>query len=546
MHCKYGHEKPIKFFDEKGDEREYKCDKEVVEDGYCCFHHPTYWKKDPERVREELYQEVDGSLKQNEELLCIGYNLPEVNFGDIRGQQLFFTSAVYFDYANFHKEAHFIHLEFPYSSFDNTTFTDVTFNSAKLFTAIFEKAHFKHAKFLGVESSEAEFNNTIFESVIFDGSGFNNVSFNNARFNGNTGFRKISFGRANFKKAEFKSICYFRANFDLAIFNEATFEVTDFSNSIFGDAEFDNVKFNDTAEFSGTTFNKASFSNTTFEDIAVFDEAKFNLTYLTNAIFNNGADFFKAKFVFTNFLDVEFKSSNFQFSANFELSEFTSTVFSKTIFESASYRKAKLLEDVNFIETDLSKVSFIKANIENANFIDVTWNSEGILFPRKAVFDEKKRENREYELIAEVYRRLRLNYESKLQHPFAGDFYIGEMEMSRKNVKTEEPFSRFLFENFSLIAFYRYFSLYGENYWLPLMWMFLIIIPIFSFAFFYFYSLDFVSSIETSILSFFQFPPSENKIQIPQLILLLERLFGLTFVGLFILALRRRFKKAGD
>jgi hypothetical protein len=152
------------------------------------------------------------------------------------------------------------------------------------------------------------------------------------------------------------------------------------------------------------------------------------------------------------------------------------------------------------------------------------------------------------EAIAHTYRQLRIAYESSLQYPEAGDFYIGEMEMKRLNAvfrkkSVKNGLLRDIIQNFSLTAFYKYFSLYGECYWLPLLWMLFAIFG-FSFCYYYRYGLCPSQAFENSFTTFFQMPPSNSKI--PSWLIAIERLIGGVVTFLFILALRRKFKKTEE
>ena len=236
-----------------------------------------------------------------------------------------------------------------------------------------------------------------------------------------------------------------------------------------------------------------------------------------------------------------------------------------------AYSNFEKPERVVFGNINLSKASFLYVQgLEKVRFTNVTWSRTGKFIKRFCLYDEILREGKienilknirkkldedrleqEMELmeaIAQTYRQLRMAYELSLQYPEAGDFYIGEMEMKRLNaVFRKKPIKnrllRFLIQNFSLTAFYKYFSYYGECYWLPLLWISLIII---GFSAFYYnhYNLTWNQAIENSFSTFFQMPPSNTKI--PILAIAVERLLGLIFTALFILALRRKFKKTEE
>jgi len=75
MKCKYGREKDVTYWDSSDHKfNEFVCDEDAVKDGYCIFHHPTYWKENKEEVREKFMEKVNSALQKGEELICIGYN----------------------------------------------------------------------------------------------------------------------------------------------------------------------------------------------------------------------------------------------------------------------------------------------------------------------------------------------------------------------------------------------------------------------------------------------------------------------------------------
>ena len=145
--------------------------------------------------------------------------------------------------------------------------------------------------------------------------------------------------------------------------------------------------------------------------------------------------------------------------------------------------------------------------------------------------------------VAHNYRQLRMAYESDMMYPEAGDFYIGEMEMKRLKSRHK---------NFNLMNLYRIISLYGENYWLPLFWIFILIF-VFSLVYATLTGIsmsNMFSMFQISFLTFFQMPPTKMEVsqmqKIPLWIVGLERLTGAVITALFILALRRKFKKTEE
>ncbi len=157
-----------------------------------------------------------------------------------------------------------------------------------------------------------------------------------------------------------------------------------------------------------------------------------------------------------------------------------------------------------------------------------------------------------YEYITIAYEQLRLNYELHNRHTEAGMFYIGEMESKRKNPdeyfylgiagkqKEKKPFLLWIKRNLYPTSFYKYFSLYGESLYRPIAWIFGFGI-FFSLIFDMYLKMDIQNALSASFLTMYQTPPPD----IPGILALPERLLGLLFNTLFILALNRKFRRKG-
>ena len=139
------------------------------------------------------------------------------------------------------------------------------------------------------------------------------------------------------------------------------------------------------------------------------------------------------------------------------------------------------------------------------------------------------------------------------------------LKMKRINVKlfgreTKNRLLNWIVRNISLIAWYRNFSYYGESYFLPMLWIFAIIVVLFP--------LLLSTDPLTSAQIFFQATPDNLNEKVSDFIInlngiysnlnigefavnsgwlvLLERISGILFIALFVLALRRKFKKGGE
>jgi hypothetical protein len=84
-----------------------------------------------------------------------------------------------------------------------------------------------------------------------------------------------------------------------------------------------------------------------------------------------------------------------------------------------------------------------------------------------------------YALIAELYRQLKKNYDDRQDFRTAGDFHYGELEMNRLYSPHWNKVLRWLHRYLGLVAWYRYASEYGENYVRPVLW-FLAVVLFFS------------------------------------------------------------------
>jgi hypothetical protein len=142
--CKYEQE----YYDPtSGKLKIYKCEEDAVKDGYCIFHHPEYWKEHKEEVRKKFMEKVEDAINNKKPLICIGYNLPEVDLS-----QKTFEAPVYFTKAFFHEKA-----KFNFTNFSSTVYFDVTtFSSwADFIGAKFSSyVNFKNADFEGVTAFE--------------------------------------------------------------------------------------------------------------------------------------------------------------------------------------------------------------------------------------------------------------------------------------------------------------------------------------------------------------------------------------------------------
>jgi uncharacterized protein YjbI with pentapeptide repeats len=311
------------------------------------------------------------------------------------------------------------------------------------------------------------------------------------------------------------------------------------------EARFSGAVFKGEAHFSGATFQgEADFAGTTFEKGAGFHRAVFERdARFSKATFKGGAHFNATEFAKVAL----FSSTTFKREAEFYKTKFNGMTY---------FRRARFLipQSVVFDICDLSKVSFLHSEtISEVSFRQVKWRIKG---NRSAIVDEdrigKKDRRATYSSVADVYRRLRRSYESRLRYAEAGEFFKSEMEMKRMAIAPDlrdqsrgrRVLNR-LRRNFSAIAIYKLLSLYGESWTRVAIWI-VISIALFAVArtmnqsiFTHCYSqvyAHFRENIVRSVFVFFQLRSDD-------LLDVLERVWSGLLLGLTYIALRRQLER---
>jgi uncharacterized protein YjbI with pentapeptide repeats len=420
-------------------------------------------------------------------------------------------------------------------------------------------------------------------------------------------------------------------------------EVADFTRFIFPSAQyahrefktrcrFDHATFTQKADFSDATFTNAIFSDATFTRNAIFDRATFMQigyfygatftqeaeAYFCRATFIKGANFENATFA----REAYFLCAEFTQEANFENATFAKEVFfnQAKFLVSAAFRETVFRGDrklepetddtlpgpvfslaqfshpeaVVFYKTYLGQALFLNCDVSGVTFSSVTWRKrkrggksmvleEQVSLNRPVASDLRpgsgNHDERDYRLIAELYQQLKKNYDDHKDYWTAGDFHYGEMEMKRRHSRWRSKLLRWLSDRFSLAAWYRHFSAYGESYWRPFLWLLFFVLALFPFLYPVF-GLEFnpPSSAAPGWLgyidwaTFFRMHPAEHPSGFSGMILhslmtslsvagfqrelryvpsypwgrmmaLFELLLTTTLGGLFLLAIRRQFKR---
>ena len=120
----------------------YRCDEEALSTGInCVFHDLGYWQEKPNEVTERLIKKIEIAISEKEDLLCIGYNLPEIRLTQD------FEKAAYFDFTRFHDLTDFKGTTFDLVSFEGAQFDGtpyITFSFLAILKFSFYRIHKEH------------------------------------------------------------------------------------------------------------------------------------------------------------------------------------------------------------------------------------------------------------------------------------------------------------------------------------------------------------------------------------------------------------------
>jgi len=395
-----------------------------------------------------------------------------------------FTRDAHFFMATFTEDADFSGAKLTLAAgFTGATFTQRAFFRGATFTqgAGFVGARFmRHADFRGATfTQEAVFHGATFtQDADFSEATFTqDADFREAKFTQRARFDEATFTQdADFMKATFtKDADFYKAAFTQdAYFFEATFTK---------DAVFLWAKFTQSAYFYRAEFSKyATFVAATFMQGADFSGATFaGASDFRHAVFGGTARFApSAKSEGEEAKPCEFKNRALFQDARFQdYADFREAVFGepgnstvRPVFSLARFEKS---ERVTFYKTWLGQTLFVNCDVSKVNFSDVEWGRCGSrrqLYEETVPLDDEaaeplkppagKGDKRNYRLIAETYHQLKKNYDSSGDPWRANDFHYGEMEMLRRSSR---------WPRVGLTALYRHASLYGLSMARPLAWL---------------------------------------------------------------------------
>lgn len=263
------------------------------------------------------------------------------------------------------------------------------------------------------------------------------AEFEQATFSGNAEFDSVTFtGKAEFDSATFTEL----ATFDSAMFT--------------GDAGFELATFIEEDWFESATFTEdAWFKSATFSGTADFEQlTSMGQLFLQNCHFAN--------------------STSFTWCQIHDLSYATHTgervVFNqcKTLHESnkpSGYwdfanQDCSLL---SFLNMDLSKANFLGANLNDTHFDSCTWPGEPYEYAKVYYHDDilSHADRSQLSLLNVLYQQLKKNLEDARNYRQAGDFHYREMEVWQRLLQMEG-----LSLDRAILWLYRFVGDFGENY----------------------------------------------------------------------------------
>jgi len=435
----------------------------------------------------EFDEEVDfrrATFEQEADFMKSVFNHP-ANFREVvfRGRADFMEAEFHgptgFTLSEFGNEAVFLWSKFMSSAL----FIDVQFKAAADFSgcSFDETADFRWAKFK--KSGE-------FKHMNFAGES----DFSQALFDDLASFEESMFlGKAIFCK------CRFRGPADLssALFSDDV-DLSDVEFVKF--AHFGKCRFGAGLTLLNATFEEAcDLADALFEGEAILAGVRFQKSvYLTRARFTKDAIFVHtifgqdADFGYTAFARMcDFRAAVFRASVTFHETSFRNDQSERPgpIFSLSRFEKP---ERALFYRTNLAQGLFHNCDTARVTFSAVDWRLRSNR--KRALFDEfvpvnddtatalrpppGSHDDRNYTLVAEIYQQLKKNYDERRDYWTAGDFHYGEMELKRLSSPQGNRAFRWLHRNLGLAAWYKYASEYGENYVLPAMWLLLVLLAL--------------------------------------------------------------------
>lgn len=269
------------------------------------------------------------------------------------------------------------------------------------------------------------------------------------------------------------------------------------SGSIFnGDAYFNNSVFHGTADFNNTVFKKNSdFSSCSFNSHAFFEKSSHKYCSYAFSKFNDLVIFSRLNSDRINFISCEFNGPCLLDSMHLETINIGNNRLEKPIsFERCSIKRLTYTTHVgerltfngggfissgdnewfwDFRDSDCSRVAFHNmplnhvdftgADLLNTRFLFCSWdtgNKRYQALPRHENLLNSERSLNELNLLYESYQQLKDNLEASGDHHSSGDFHYRELEVRQEILKQRniKPLER------NILWFYHFIADYGESY----------------------------------------------------------------------------------
>jgi uncharacterized protein YjbI with pentapeptide repeats len=379
--------------------------------------------------------------------------------------------------------ADFTRFVFPVSNYSRRTFAPACRFELAIFTQF---ANFRAATF----SQDANFAYvTSTQGAAFSLAEFvRGADFRGARFAQDAGFSNATFNLlVDFREAEFTQVAIFIGTTFTqdAYFSGATFtQDADFRQATFNqDADFVRATFTGDAEFSYMAFRgAANFSTATISGAASFRETGFrhDFTWEPGLDFSDvkvehpeHVKFYKVDLGQALFYNTDVSKMNFALVEWRDRGRILRNDWRKRVLNWSLppiLRSGKLFPEQT--ETD-DPARRMRPGARLCIFDEgVPLRRGDAILPRGALLPPQgSADERNYSLIAETYQQLKRNYDAKGDYWTAGDWHYGEMEMKRLHSRWRWEPLHWLSHHLSLVALYKYASAYGESYLRPLAWL---------------------------------------------------------------------------
>ena len=356
-----------------------------------------------------------------------------------------------------------------------------------------------------------------------------------------------------------------------------------------GSVAFNNAVFSGNVQFSGATFHRSvSFRNAIFKQIISFNTANFMGFVNFENVICDGAVFDKT----------ELSKCRFDNAHLGHLTISNCTLAKPTAFQKCKIHKLKydvhtgerlsfidckplidekhLAEDAHwdFSSNDCSKLSFTSCNLSYADFrksyIDDThlitcdFRKSNDSEPYNKIYDDKKNieDKKELEILGKTYTNLKRNLEKTGDYIQSGHFHFREMEMRQRFLEGKKK----SFVERSILSFYRLIGDFGESYkklGISLVASFFIMATLinlseiasggFKFDFntgsysdssyFKYFEMLLFNMVPSSTSKEIIEGVSENLNPISKAFLIIEWIIAVTFAALFVMAVRRNFRR---